>query len=68
MEDLQLNSSTVTVLSFFIVNGTALCIALLLAKAKNTAKPCKPVTETGRNKGKMVIGTYPDSCIEINRE
>ena len=45
---------------FFIVIATVFCTVplSLLAKAKITARPCKPVMETGRDKGKMVIGTY----------
>ena len=36
-----------------------LCIALLLVKkVKNSAKLCKPVMETGREKGEIVLGKY----------
>ena len=36
------------------------CIALLLVKKvkKNSAKLCKPVMETGRDKGELVLGKY----------
>lgn len=40
-----------------------LCAILLLAKVKKpTNKLCKPVMETGRDKGKMVLGNYDITC------
>ena len=44
----------------FIGFAIVLCIALLLVKKvkKNSTKLCKPVMETGREKGEMVPGKY----------
>ena len=57
---------------FFAV--TVICAALLLSKVKrNTTKLCKPVTETGRDKGELVLGYYDITMLykpvmETNRD
>ena len=52
-------TSSTVLQSFFAVTAIVLCTALLLAKIKkNSAKVCKPVTETGRDKGELVLRNY----------
>ena len=57
IQSLVVSNSTVLQL-FFAVVAIVLCIAWLLAKVKKSTKLCKPVMETGREKGELVIGSY----------
>ena len=60
MEVQTLAMANSTVLQLFFTVVVVLCNALLLAKVKKNknSKRCKPVMETGREKGDLVLGNY----------
>ena len=66
MQLLAIMNSSTTLQLVFAVLVTVLSIALLWAKIKNT-KLKEPVMETGRARGKMVLGKWDYESSDMNQ-